>query len=154
MLDLLVFFVPQIIVAVVIATSFRRYAKGSISKPALTRNVLINVTLGLAIFSYTMYSTNASAKQSNIETIDQILSKNEIVSNLRVKHLEAPFFSTMPFSGTSEYTGFFTVRNEKKPLDSPCDIQTFDYRWRSIDRDRYVINIDGVTMSRMLACNH
>ncbi|MGX5723376.1 hypothetical protein [Shinella zoogloeoides] len=153
MLDLLLFFVPQIIVAIVIAASIRRYVKGTLTKSALVRNVLINVTIGLVILSYTMFSTNASAKQSNIETIDKILSENEIVSNLRVKHLEAPFFSTMPFSGTSEYTGFFTIRNEKKPLDSPCDIQTFDYRWRSIDGDRYVINIDGGTMSRMLACS-
>lgn len=153
MLDLLLFFVPQIIVAIVIATSLRRYATGSISKSTLARNVLINVVLGLAILTFTMYSSNAAAKQSNIETIDRILSENEVASNLRVKHLEAPFFSTMPFSGTNEYSGFFTVRNEKKQLSSECDIQTFDYRWRSIDGTRYVINIDGATMTRMWACN-
>lgn len=152
-MDLLFFFIPQIIVALIIATSLYRYSKGTLTQAALVKNIFMNIAIGTAILCYTVYTTNAEAKQSSKETIDQILTENEAVSNLRVKHLQAPFFSTMPFSSAGEYSGFFTIQNEKKPLNSDCEIETFDYRWRSIDGQRYVINIEGATLARMIACN-
>ncbi|MFC5760514.1 hypothetical protein [Rhizobium sp. GCM10022189] len=146
------FILPLAVAAVLIVWSIVRYTSGAIGSTRMIRSILVYVVLGAFWFGYDIYYDRQAVLQANGNTIDNLLSKQNAMMLLRVNHVEAPFFSSLPGLLPSEYRGFFTVSRADGKLSSDCEITTFDYIWRSIGDDRFVINIDGPTMAALAAC--